>query len=127
MDSGVIWRAALGLLILGAVAGFVLIGFDTEQVDEEGDEVVDATVTPRATPTAVLTGPLSTEDVSESPGRIEEFCRELQYAEPPCAGVVSALCDEVGADHPDCQQALESYCTINLASAALCAGQPPAD
>ena len=123
MDSGVIWRATLGALVIAAILAFVLIGFDAQPVDDQGDPVEES-VTPRATSTAVLSGPQAPTTISESPGRIEEFCRELQYAEPPCAGVVSGLCAELGAGHPECQQALQSYCAIRLASAAVCAMAP---
>ncbi|HET9199676.1 MAG TPA: hypothetical protein VFO84_01695 [Dehalococcoidia bacterium] len=126
MDSGVVWRAVLGVLIIAAILAFVLVGFDQQQVDEQGDPVESQAATPRATLTPVLSGTQLPTTFADSPGRIEEFCRELQYAEPPCAGAVSGLCAELGAGHPECQQALQSYCAISLASAALCAQSSPA-
>jgi hypothetical protein len=127
MDSGVIWRTVLGVFVIAAILAFVLIGFDSQEVDEQGDPVVDEEVTPRPTSTPALSESRAPTTVAESPGRVEQFCRELQYAEPPCAGVVSKLCAELGAGHPECQEALRSYCAISLASAAVCAQAPPGE
>ena len=113
MQSGVVWRAVLGAVILAAAVAFVLFGFDPVQVDERGDPVQD--VTPRPAVTAVLEEQPA-ENQSESLELIETTCRELFYAEPQCAQVVADLCAEAGTEDPQCVDARAAFCATRPAT-----------
>jgi hypothetical protein len=116
LNSGTI-IAVLGIAGVAVVGFFLFTESDPQAVDDfeptvaPAEEIAVAVGEPTATPIALL---------FQSIDQQFEFCRELGFAEPPCAGAVRRVCREEGAESESCRQARAGYCTAAGPNAGLC-------